>query len=63
MATLQLTPEIRDLIRLTVDSAIKATIEQLNHTSTFNPSIQDEDFLSAEQAAHFLKIKLSTFIF
>ena len=55
-----ITPEIRDLINLTVNSAVKAAIEQFRKMLPPEPTIKDEDFLSAEETAKFLKIKLST---
>lgn len=60
MASTQVTPEIRDLINLTVNSAVKAAIEQFRKMLPPQPPIKDEDFLSAEETAKFLKIKLST---
>jgi excisionase family DNA binding protein len=55
----QITPQTQAIINFAVDSAIRRTLEQLSKSSPAESSI-DEDYLSAEQAAAFLKIKLST---
>ncbi len=59
MATIS--PEIQHLINLTVKSAVDAAVEQFKKIlPPPEPSINNEDFLSAKQAAHFLKIELSS---
>ncbi len=57
----QIPQEVYDHIRLVVRSAVKEVAEQLKHQNpTTDSSIKDEDFLSAEQAAQFLKVRLNT---
>lgn len=60
MRTLELTPEIQDLIDLTVKSAVNSVVEQLKKLSLKGTPEQDEDFLSAEQTAKYLKIEVSS---
>ncbi|MGZ4055311.1 MAG: helix-turn-helix domain-containing protein [Bacteroidia bacterium] len=60
MRTLKITPEIQDLIDLTVNNAVNTVIKELKKLSLKEVPTNDEDFLSAEQTALFLKIKLST---
>jgi len=60
----QLPQKVIDQIRLTVrtavKSAVKEVVDQLLNQNRYPDSIKDEDFLSAKQAALFLKIKLGT---
>lgn len=60
MRTLELTPELQDLIDLTVKSAVNSVVEQLKKLSLKGTSEQNEDFLSAKQAAQYLKIEVSS---
>jgi prophage regulatory protein len=47
-------------ISVVVRSSVKEAMEQISQNKTSKESNMDEDFLSAEQAASFLKIKLNT---
>ena len=60
MRTLKVTPEIQDLIDFTVNSAVNSVVERFKKLLLKEVPVKDEDFLSAEQTALFLKIKLST---
>jgi prophage regulatory protein len=60
VTVIELLPKIYHHINLVVRSAAKEAMEQLlNSKSPKGPSM-DEDFLSADQAASFLKIKKNT---
>ncbi len=60
MKTPELSPEICDLIKRTVRSAFIEAFEQFKNLHLEGTSLKDEEFLSAIQAAQFLKIELST---
>jgi excisionase family DNA binding protein len=55
-----ITPQTRELINVAVDSAVKRAFEEFKKISKSQSESRDEDFLSAEEAAKFLKIELST---
>lgn len=55
-----LLPQIYHHINLVVRSAAKEAMEQLLKGKSSKEPNMDEDFLSAEQAASFLKLKLNT---
>lgn len=56
----ELLPQIYQHINVVVRSAAKEAMEQLLKGKSSKESNMDEDFLSAEQAASFLKLKLTT---
>lgn len=64
MVSNQLSQEIIDQIRLTVRTsvkmAVKDVLEQYHIQNQDADSLKDEEYLSAEQAAKFLKIKVGT---
>ncbi len=59
-----LSPEVIDQIRLSVKVAVKSAIndvfDQLVSISKHENAIKDEEYLSAAQAAKFLKIRVRT---
>ncbi|MFO0357330.1 MAG: helix-turn-helix domain-containing protein [Sphingobacteriaceae bacterium] len=55
-----LLPQIYHHINVVVRSAAKEAMEQLLKGKSSKEPNMDEDFLSAEQAASFLKLKLNT---
>lgn len=55
-----LLPKIYHHINVAVSNAIKMAMEQLHKENPSKKTNMDEDFLSAEQAASFLKLKLNT---
>jgi len=55
-----LLPHIYHQINVVVRSATKEVVEQLQKEKTSNELNLNEDFLSAQQAASFLKLKLNT---
>jgi prophage regulatory protein len=55
-----LLPQIYQHINVVVRSAAKEAMEQLLKGKSSKEPNMDEDFLSAEQAASFLKLKLNT---
>ena len=55
-----LLPQIYHHINVVVRSAAKEAMEQLLKGKSAKEPNMDEDFLSAEQAASFLKLKLNT---
>ena len=56
----ELLPKIYHHINVVVSSAFKEAMEQSSKSKPSKESNIDEDFLSAEQAASFLKLKLNT---
>jgi excisionase family DNA binding protein len=56
----ELLPKIYHHINVAVSSAVGSALEQFKKENSPKPSGIDEDFLSAEQAASFLKLKLNT---
>lgn len=60
MDTQQVSQKILDHIAVVVKSAVKEAAGQLMQQKQVNFSDTDDDYLSAEQAAQFLKIKLNT---
>jgi excisionase family DNA binding protein len=56
----ELLPQIYQHINETVSNAIKSALEQVKNRNVPKLSPGNEDFLSAEQAAAFLKLKLNT---
>jgi excisionase family DNA binding protein len=56
----ELLPQIYHHINVVVRSAFKEAMEQSSKNKPSKESNIDEDYLSAEQAASFLKIKLNT---
>jgi excisionase family DNA binding protein len=60
VTVIELLPKIYHHINLVVRSAAKEAIEQLLNSKSPNGPSMDDDFLSAEQAATFLKIKKNT---
>jgi len=60
----KLSEEVIDQIRLSVKVAVKSAVndvfDQLVNISKHENSIKDEEYLSAAQAAKFLKIKVRT---
>lgn len=56
----ELLPQIYHHINVVVRSAAKEAMEQLLKGKSSKEPNMDEDFLSAEQAASFLKLKLNT---
>ncbi|MEY4835542.1 helix-turn-helix domain-containing protein [Flavobacterium sp.] len=55
-----LLPQIFHHINVVVRSSVKEAMEQISKNKSSKEPNMDEDFLSAEQAASFLKIKLNT---
>ena len=55
-----LLPQIFHHINVVVRSSVKEAMEQISKNKSSKEPTMDEDFLSAEQAASFLKIKLNT---
>lgn len=55
-----LLPRIFHHINVVVRSSVKEAMEEISKNKSSKKSNLDEDFLSAEQAASFLKIKLNT---
>lgn len=60
VTVIELLPKIYHHINLVVRSAAKEAMEQLLNGKSLKVPSMDEDFLSAEQAASFLKIKKNT---
>lgn len=56
----EILPHICQHINVAVRSALKEALEQISKSKPSKESNIDEDYLSAEQAASFLKIKLNT---
>ncbi len=56
----ELLPQICQHINVAVRSAMKEVLEQLSKNKPSKESNIDDDYLSAQQAATFLKIKLTT---
>ena len=56
----ELLPQIYKHIDVVVRSAIKEAIEQLSNIKQAKEQSNDIEYLSAEEAANFLKIKLNT---
>ncbi len=60
MDTHELLPKIYSHISAVVHSAAKDAVEQVLKMKSDEDSSRNQDFLSAEQAASYLKIKLNT---
>jgi len=60
VTVVELLPKIYHHINVAVSNAFTSAMEQINKSNAQKSSYADEDFLSAEQAASFLKIKLNT---
>jgi excisionase family DNA binding protein len=56
----ELLPKIYSHISAVVHSAAREAVEQVLKMKSDEHSLMDQDFLSADQAAKFLKIKLNT---
>ena len=56
----ELLPKIYHHINMSVSNAFMSALEKINNGNLKNSSYPDEDFLSAVQAAAFLKLKLNT---
>ena len=56
----ELLPQICQHINVAVRSAMKEVLEQFSKNKPSKESNIDEDYLSADQAASYLKIKLNT---
>lgn len=60
MDTNQLPQQLLDQITTAVKSAVKEATTMLSQVKPVVAATNDDDYLSAEQAAQFLKIKLNT---
>jgi len=60
VTVVELLPKIYHHINVAVSNAFKGALEQLKKDNPTKASFMDEEFLSAEQAASFLKLKLGT---
>lgn len=60
MDTNQVPQQILDHITVVIKSAVKEAADQLRQLNTYHPPSEEDEYLSAEQAAKMLKIKLNT---
>ncbi len=60
MVAVELLPKIYHHINVAVSNAVELALEQFQKDTPQKSPTRDEDFLSAEQAASFLKLKLNT---
>ena len=60
VTVVELLPKIYHHINVAVSNAVETALEQFQKDNPSKSPYKDEDFLSAEQAASFLKLKLNT---
>ncbi|MEY3499749.1 MAG: Helix-turn-helix domain [Bacteroidota bacterium] len=60
VTVVELLPKIYHHINVAVSNAFMSALEQFKKGNAQKSSYADEDFLSAEEAASFLKLKLNT---
>ena len=60
VTVVELLPKIYHHINVAVSNAFMSALEQFKKGNAQKSSYADEDFLSAQQAASFLKLKLNT---